>query len=144
MLDLVIVQYIIHSSQVYKKLVRDIAKKNNMTTVECDILLFLHKNPTFNTASQIATHRAIKKSNVSTALDKLIQKDFISVDSQGTKRTRCVYLELNKNAMPIVHELMDMQEFFSNIMYKGLSLEEKETLSKLLCKIDTNFQDYLI
>lgn len=121
----------------YRKILGKAAKPYGLTQSECDILLFINNNPKYNTATDIVTNRGIAKSNVSTSIDSLKIKDYLTTQIDENNR-RIVRLYLNDLALPIIKDLLQAQESFKNIITKNISNEELEAYFALMTRSHKN------
>lgn len=136
-LNIETIQFMNRSKAMYIKLIGEVAKKYNLTNNECDVLLFLHRNHELNTARDIAEHRMIAKSNVSTAIESLKKSKLLDVRPDEKSR-RVFRLCLLPNSKIIVDELLMQQSIFKNIFEDGLSDNEKSHFENTVAKINQN------
>ena len=87
--------YLNYYKKLYNQMFRKPAGKYELTQIEIDILLFLHNNPSFNTAKDIVALRGLAKSNVSNALDNLRKRGYLAseTDPENRKLVRLTLLE---------------------------------------------------
>ncbi|WP_428911490.1 MarR family winged helix-turn-helix transcriptional regulator [Niallia sp. Krafla_26] len=134
------------NSQQYKKLYErmllPISQKYHVTKIEIEILLFLHRNQSHDTAKDIVELKSYTKSHVSKAIDLLIKSEYI-IGRLDTHDRRSVHLKLAPKAQMIVEEAMDMRHQFFDTLYKGLSHEEIQVMNHLVKKIVSNIKEAL-
>ncbi len=132
-----VLKYIKHSKTLYTKLIMKEAKKFGLTQNEADVLLFLNNNPQFNTATDIVTNRLIAKSNVSTAVESLRLKNYVSVKTDEVNR-RVVRIFLTQDAQPVIDDLKEGQNKFACILKESMGDEEIEMFFALIEKNHVN------
>ncbi|MCH4072488.1 MarR family winged helix-turn-helix transcriptional regulator [Pseudoramibacter sp.] len=104
-----------------------------------DILLFLHHNPTFNTAAQIAEKRGWPKSQVSTALKTLKARGYVTGNFKGVNR-KTVYLALTEKAVPVIQTGTAMQRAFFNGVLSGCEARDLEAAKRLIQQMHDNLK----
>ncbi len=121
----------------YRQCFDPIAKKHDLSTIELDIIMFLHQNAGFDTATDITEKRGIAKPNVSTALRKLIERRLIE-GIQGEKDRRRIHLRL----LPACHEILSDAEHarihFLQVLFRDFSEEERHQISVCLSRMVNN------
>ena len=124
-------------NKAYTKEIRQVAEKHQMTKLEIDILLFLNNNPSFDTAKEIVTLRALSKSNVSKAVEALHKRGFLSiVEDRSDRRTQ--HLRIETAAAAIVREAAAAQQHFFDVLYRGVSEDERFILKTVQDKMIQN------
>lgn len=129
--------YLNYYKKLYNQMFRKPAGKYELTQIEIDILLFLHNNPSFNTAKDIVALRGLAKSNVSNALDNLRKRGYLASETDPENR-KLVRLTLLEEAGEAVRELKDCQKQFQEIIYDGFTGEELTLLRSLQEKCNLN------
>ena len=132
-----ILAYLSHFKRFYAQAFAPLAKKYELSQLEIDILLFLHNNPQYNTARDIVEIRGFQKSNVSTAVESLRKKGYLSsiCDPENRKVHRLLltpalrerFCELSRG----------QQEAFSRLL-QGCSPQERALFHSFLSRIDKN------
>ena len=74
-----ILSYAQHYKKYYTVQFEGAAAAYGLNQLEIDILLFLHNNPELCTASDICRYRALAKSNVSAAVERLRSRGVLTV-----------------------------------------------------------------
>lgn len=132
-----ILSYISHHRQFYGMTYEEIASELKLTQLEIDILLFLVNNPEFNTARDIVNLRGFAKSNVSTAVEALQKKEYLSVLTDPDNR-RIRRLVLCEEKQAVFDRLLVLQrESFARMM-KGFTREEVDQLQNFMERMDRN------
>ena len=88
----------------YEKLMKETGNSFNLSQMEINILSFLYYNPTKDTASDIVELRMLPKGNVSQGVEKLIQKDLLTRETDKSDR-RKVHLFLTKKTINILKDI---------------------------------------
>ena len=118
---------IAHYRKLYHKMFAPLGKQYGLTQIEIDILLFLINNPEFNTAKDIVALRGLAKSNISTALEQLKQKDYLEIKKEpGNRRLNRIFLKEKGTERAEVFK--ERQEEFFTLMLDGISEEMKKTV----------------
>lgn len=129
--------YLANFRRMYGGFFQPLANRHALSQLEIGILLFLHNNPTHNTARDIATMRGYAKSNLSTGIDTLRTRGLVSTSEDPTNR-KLHRLHLTAVAKPVVKELSLRQKRCFTGMLKGFSHAERQTLWQFLDRIDDN------
>ncbi len=125
----------------YARIVAPVCEKYGLTYMEFTVLMFLHNNPQYDTATQIVNIRRLSKSHVSISVRSLQRRGFLDCRYlNGDHRT--IHLSLTDAAAPIAAEGVQAQEHFSDILYAGFSTGEIQQLSQLIDRIDQNIELY--
>ena len=125
-----------------KELYNQISKKYGLTMIEIEILLFLEKNQSYDTAKDIVELKFYAKSHVSKAIDSLIHKGYVlgNLDEQDR---RCIHLKIADAAEQIVREANEMRNNLINILYKDITWEEKRIMESVAKKVANNIKEAL-
>ncbi len=123
----------------YEKKTRAICDRYQLTQMEYDILMFLHNNPTYTTATDIVNIRRLTKSHVSSALKMLEDKGYIRryYELNNNKTAHIEVLELAKG---ILQEGYNVQKDFLDTLFFGFSEDEKNQYRILLNRIYENVE----
>lgn len=113
-----------------------------LTKFEMDVLAFLANNPKKDTASDIIEFRMLPKSNVSQAVELLIQKGLLTRQTDKQDRRR-VHLSLTDSAKPIVDAIQKMQSHFNETLFGGFSPQERLAYVQMNSHMANNAQEYL-
>lgn len=131
----------VHSmKKLYDHLCLEVMGKYQMTRSELDILLFLHNNPSLNSAKDIVEKRGLTKSHASLGIEKLVKNGYLKtvIDEHDKRR---VHLYLQPTVQPIIQDGLNIQRHFGDILFKGFSLNEMEIYQKLLKQIYENIKE---
>lgn len=134
------------NGQLYKKLKENIykpvAKDYGLSLLDIKVLLFLNDHDMYDTARDIVEIHYLTKSYVSKAIDTLIEKGYLK-RKQDLHDRRCIHLELQKKAMPIIDFVKVKQDELIGILFNGLTGEELDTMRCVAEKISRNITEVL-
>ncbi len=123
----------------YEKKTRAICDRYQFTQMEYDILMFLHNNPTYTTATDIVSIRRLTKSHVSSALKALEDKGYIRRYYELNNR-KTVHIEVLELAKGILQEGYNVQKDFLDTLFFGFSEDERNQYRILLNRIYENVE----
>lgn len=126
---------------VYDQCIRIACSRHGLIRTEMDILLFLHNNPGFDTATDIVKHRHLSKSHVSKSIQSLKERGFLTSFYQDSNR-RTIHLTLCEAADNAVRDGLKAQEQFVSILFTDFKEEEKVKFQNYLCRMTDNLQTY--
>lgn len=126
--------------KLYERIYNQISTKYGLTRIEIEILLFLEKNQSYDTAKDIVELEFYAKSHVSKAIDSLIHKGYVLgiLDEQDR---RCVHLKIADAAELIVREASEMRDNLIKILFKDITLEEKRIMECVAKKVTNNIKE---
>ena len=127
----------LRGKKAYALMIDPVCRKYDLTRNELDILLFLHNNPDFDRASDIAAKRGIAKSHVSMSLSNLEKRQIILRQTDPDDR-RTVHLILTEEAHTMAREGRSAQEAYFRKLCEGLSPEEIALWQKIIYKVNKN------
>ena len=127
---------------IYEQCINAACSQYGLIKTEMDILLFLHNNPGFDTATDIVRHRYLSKSHVSKSIQSLKERGYLITFHEGGNR-RTIHLELCDAAAPAVREGLKAQERFASILLADFTEEEKAQFLKYLCRIQDNLKKHV-
>lgn len=131
-----------NASQLYRRMLAPIVKEYDLTQLEIDVLLFLANNPGYDTARDLVDIRHLSKSHVSTAVDSLVQREFLQrVQREGNKKL--IHLLLLPKALPPVQAGQAVQKQFFETVFDGFAPAERTLLNQMMGRIDHNAQTAL-
>ena len=126
--------------KLYERIYNQISTKYGLTKIEIEILLFLEKDQTHDTAKDIVELKYYAKSHVSKAIDSLIHKGYVLGNLDEHDR-RCVHLKIADAAEQIVREASEMRDNLIKILFKDITLEEKRIMECVAGKITNNIKE---
>ena len=125
----------------YENSFQDLLEEFGLTRLEAVILLFLHNNPDFNTARDIVELRGLSKSNVSTALEALRLRQYLTIrPDPDSRRVRRIFLREEKR--DIVEALARRQQETLGRLTDGFSPEELAEMQRYLDRMEENIKHY--
>lgn len=126
----------------YSKCVGVVCVKHRITRMELDILLFLANNPVYDRATDIVEIRYLSKSQVSASIKTLEERGCLRKE-YGEDNRKTAHLKICEKALPVIEDGQRAQEKFLEIMLRGLSREEENSLRQYFARILKNINDYL-
>ena len=121
----------------YTQTMMPVCEKYELTYTELTVVMFLANNPSLDTASDIVKYQNLAKSHVSVSVRELEEHGVLSREHRGGDR-RTVHLCLTKQAKPIISDAKAAQQKFADAMLSEISEEDRDTLAKILKRIDQN------
>ena len=106
----------------------------DLTMMEIGIILFLAESPACDTCRDIADNLLLAKSNVSTAVERLVQKGFVAREPDQLDR-RKVHLTLLPAALPLVRQGQATRENLLAELMAGFTPEEIGQMERLEQKL---------
>lgn len=123
--------------KLYDSKLRPICDYYGLVPIEATIVSFLHNNPDKDTAADIAQLRMLSKSNVSQAVESLIQKSLLQ-RRQDTEDRRRIHLSLTPEAKPITQEIESVRESFREQIFRDFTEEEQELFARFHDRLAEN------
>ena len=105
--------------------------------IEATIISFLFNHPGRDTAADIVELRMLSKSNVSQAVESLIQKSLLQ-RRQDTADRRRIHLLLTAEAAPITAEIEKVRASFHKKIFRGFTEEEQRLFTEFNERIAEN------
>lgn len=127
---------------IYDQCILAACGQHQLIKTEMDILLFLHNNPQFDTATDIVRHRHLSKSHVSKSIRSLEERGFLKTSYHGKDR-RTIHLKLCPTAEDAILDGLRAQKRFASILLRDFSEDELEKFWQYLRRITENLQSYL-
>jgi len=130
--------------KLHEKILTNAAKKCDLTLPEADVLLFLHENPKFDTARDVALYREVSRAYVSKAVELLAKRKYIKITHDKEDR-RLQHLVITEDAKKATEILSKAQfEFYDNVT-AGISTEEiaamLRTIERCAENLDTGVEE---
>ena len=126
-----------HVKKLYMQTCAQAVQDTALTQNEIDVLLFLHKYKTVDTAKEIAQYRCMSKSLVCKSVDALTARGYLEVVQDKDDR-RYFHLKLSGQGMKMAQKLQEARETFLQVLQQGISQEEMEVFLSVLAKIRGN------
>lgn len=124
----------------YESLIKEVAEAYGLTQIEADIIGFLANNPGKDTAKDIVELRMLQKSNVSLAVESLIQKGLLTRRTSLEDR-RKIHLSLTEQADDITAAIRKVRETFQERLFQGFAQEEYQLYISLVERIIQNTEN---
>ena len=128
-------QYTDRLRRLAHKSMRPLGEELNLSQLEMELLLFLYNNPELNTARDAVAYRGFAKSNVSTAIEALHEKGWLTVEPDPESR-RMKRLHLCAGREADLERLSVCQNGILSVLVSDFTPEEVETLRRLLDRME--------
>lgn len=128
--------------KMYEKAFYPTTKELQLTQGEIDVLLFLFNNTPLDTAKDIAKYRSISKSMVSKSLDSLLQKGYLSGETDPSDR-RSIHLAILPEAVSKVERLASVQKSILKSIFSDITEDEYAVMKRIFSKISDNISKVL-
>ena len=132
-----LLQYASRMKRLYRQQFQPLSAELELSQLEIDILLFLYNNPAYNTARDITAMRGFAKSNVSTAVESLRHRGWLTVEPDPESR-RIQRLRLAKARAAQLRMLADCQEQCFAVMLAGFTAGEIDAQRLFWQRVDAN------
>ena len=130
-------RYINHYRRLVQLAMQPLRKELDLSQLDLDLLLFLYNNPELNTARDAVTYRGFAKSNVSTAVETLTEKGWLTVEPDPESR-RIKRLVLCPGRQAELGRLAEQQAAILNRIGEGFTQEELRQFREALARMDQN------
>ncbi|MDY4954190.1 MAG: MarR family transcriptional regulator [Candidatus Onthomonas sp.] len=124
------------------KSVEEALKEFNLSYVELAVLLFLDENPALDTGRDIADGLLLAKSNISTAVESLVQRGYLRREPDPVDR-RLVHLKLMDTARILIQRGEEERQKMIRQMFDGFTRAEMEVLQSFSDRVYDNIQEML-
>ncbi|WP_394282949.1 MarR family winged helix-turn-helix transcriptional regulator [Frisingicoccus sp.] len=130
----------------FKKLLEEqsteLREKYNMKRAELEILYFLSKCGTHNTATDIYHQLMMNRGHISQAVDSLCRKNYLIAIPDKNDR-RYIHYEISDFAKELVTEMTSRREAMNSMILKGVSEEELKVFREVSEKIRNNINELI-
>lgn len=124
-------------TSLYEDITKPVCEKYDLTQMEYDIVMFLHNNPQYKTASDIVKMRRLTKSHVSVGIKLLEEKGYISKSyADGNKKS--LILNLSGKSKGLIEEGVKAQNSFGETLFKGFTDSEMELCREMFSRMCEN------
>ncbi len=123
--------------KLYDNMLKPVCDRYGLVPIEATIISFLQNNPGRDTAADIVELRMLAKSNVSQAVESLIQKSLMQ-RQQDTEDRRRIHLSLTAEVQPITKDIEAVREAFRKQIFRGFTKEEQQQFSRFNDRIAEN------
>lgn len=111
--------------KLYNQMLDAVCQSNQLSKTEVAVINFLQHNPQKDTAADIVETHLIGKSQVSVAVELLIQKGLLERTPDTTDRRR-IHLSLLPAAKPVTEAIHTVQCQFEEVILNGFLGEERQ------------------
>lgn len=137
---------VLTGSQLSRKILEKRCEKLNeyygVRLVEMDILDFLSRAGIHDTAKDIMGELHISKAHISKSVENLRGKGYLIVTEDADDH-RCIHLSITEKAKPLLRAFVAERKRLQEILFAGVTQEEKEVLFRVTRKIISNMnQEY--
>ena len=130
----------------FKKLLEEqsteLREKYNMKRAELEILYFLSKCGTHNTATDIYHQLMMNRGHISQAIDSLCRRNYLIAIPDKNDR-RYIHYEISDFAKELVTEMTSRREAMNSMILKGVSEEELKVFREVSEKIRNNINELI-
>lgn len=128
--------------KLYEKYYDKLMLAYDLKKIDIDVLYFLSRSGTCDTARDIASLMYVSKAHVSKSIENLHLKDLIELVGDSSDR-RYVHIRISKKGEPVIEEIKRIKKHASSILYDGITNEERQVLVKIANKIADNINTEL-
>ncbi|MDD2413586.1 MAG: MarR family winged helix-turn-helix transcriptional regulator [Eubacteriaceae bacterium] len=132
------------TGQLFKKIAdaqyRDIMARYHLRKVELDILNFIAKAGSRDTAKDIMDWRYLSKAHVSKSVNNLKKYGYISLTEDESDH-RCFHIQITPEAKPVLEAYYLAHKHLQEILFSGITESEKSIIGGVIRKILSNMND---
>ena len=128
--------------KLYEEIVKPVGRSYELTPMEMNIISFLHNNPEFDTASDIAAYRSFPKSNVSQGVWALQKEGYLRCVPYDEDK-RKMHLYLTRKCLPVISDIDECVKKMSSVMFSDFTPEERELYGAFQRRVVHNAKEYL-
>lgn len=125
-----------------EKYLESIRTDYKLSRIEVIIITFLHNNPAHDTARDIVEFRMLQRGNVSTAIDSLADKGYLTRHPDIDDK-RIIHLKLSDQSIPVVHAIEKKQDELISCIFEGFSDDEKKNFASYNKRLYDNVLSHL-
>ena len=125
-----------------EKKVGPIIEEYDLRPVELDILVFLYREKTIDTAKEIIKKKHLSKAHISKSIDNLRCKGFIQVNEDENDH-RVLHISLTEKSKEVSGKVISVYAECRDIMEKNISVDDLEVVKKVISKINQNINQEL-
>ena len=126
----------------YDRQFTELLARTGLSMREVDVVLFLTNNPACDTAKDVTELRGLAKSQVSAAVDLLVERGLLRRLPDGADR-RVTHLALTDPGTALGREAKRIQSACLNALFAGLEPGEAARFQELLEKLLTHAETML-
>ena len=124
------------------KKVEPIIHECGLRPVEVDILVFLHREKSIDTAKGIIQMKHLSKAHISKSIDNLRSRGYIQLNEDENDH-RIWHISLTERSKEVIRQVTDIYAECREIMQRGISPEELEIVKKVISKMNQNINEEL-
>lgn len=128
--------------QLCSKTLEPIIQEFDLSVVEIAVILFLATNPERDTSRDIAENLMLAKSNISTAVDRLVQREFLVRQPDLVDRRR-IHLKLQASALCVVERGEAARAQLVQQLLEGFTPEEIQFMRHMERRVWENVREIL-
>ena len=121
----------------YELYAKPVREKYGLTQMEHSILMFLHRNPSHDTAASIVSTGQFTKSHVSSAIKALERRQLITGEYRNNNK-KTVHLKLTELSDKIVQDSLAAGKQYFDRLFTGFSKDERQQMKHYFIKICEN------
>ena len=137
-----LVNHYSNGEKLYEKVVSEVCKKYEITYMEFNIIMFLHNNPKFDTATEIIKYRHLAKSHVSTSIKSCSEKKLLTTQFLNDDK-KTIHLKLTNEGEIIAKDGLKYQKRYIKMLTENFTDDEVNLLQDFLIRVDENIDKYL-
>ena len=121
-------------------MLKQICEDQHLSSIEANIIRFLHNNPGLDTAGDIVQMRMLSKGNVSQGVEALIRKGLLA-RTPDTADRRKIHLSLLPASNPVTDAVDRLQGQLGEELFSGFSSRELELFNEFNCRLMENAKE---
>lgn len=125
-----------------EKEMNPIESQYGLQKIDMQILIYLRHAGECNTSKDIMQLNMFTRGHISQSLSRLQRKGYVRME-QDLKDRRCTHNYLTEDARPIIVKLEEIYQKIREIVFDGVTEEEKKTLAVIAQKMNQNINKYL-
>lgn len=117
--------------------VEPLMQEYDLRPVELDILVFLQKEKSVDTAKGIIEKKHLSKAHISKSIENLRAGGFIQIAEDENDR-RILHINLTDKSNEVIRKVNEIYTQCKEIMERGISKEDLEILRKVIAQVNEN------
>lgn len=115
----------------------DLMKEYSLRVIELEILFYIGNSSALRLAREIVDNWNMSKAHVSKSLEHLRLGGFIEI-TEDILDHRCAHFTITQKGYELIVKIGKKKQIISDILYQGVTKEEKEVLAQVALKIRSN------
>lgn len=128
--------------QLMEKRIMEIREKYGLRKVDVEVMYYLSRCGDRDTSKDIKCDTRITKGHISQSIDRLQKMGLLAFVPDENDR-RCIHLKLTDQAGAVVFDIEEVWNDLNQIVFEGVTEEEKKVLASVACKIARNIDRVL-